>query len=225
MSADQSSPTFSERWQQRLLPLMRSALVLMALFFFVASLYQYQQLYRDVQQHAPSAVAQLDRLEQRLAPAQRDSLDYVRWKTMVTLEQDAMQMRYQQINASLLLRTWTRYTGFLVGMVLALVGAFFILGKLKEDQSQVSGEGGGFKFAVASSSPGIVLATLGTVLMAITLIVKFDFEVSDKPVYILPYGLASFAVPAPPPELKEGGALVPTPGPDDFPKPPQKSRP
>jgi len=224
MSAEQSSQSFSERWQLRLLSLMRSALVLMALFFFVASLYQYQQLYRDVQQHSPSAVAQLDRLEQRLAPAQRDSLDYVRWKTMVTLEQDAMQMRYQQINASLLLRTWTRYTGFLVGMVLALVGAFFILGKLKEDQSQVSGEGGGFKFAVASSSPGIVLATLGTVLMAITLIVKFDFEVSDKPVYILPYGLASFSAPASPPELKEGGALVPTPGPDDFPKPPQGPR-
>lgn len=227
MSVERTSPSFSERWQQRLLPLMRSALVLMALFFLAASLYQYQQLYRDVQQHAPSALAQLDRLEQRLAPAQRDSLDYVRWKTMVTLEQDAMQMRYQQINASLLLRTWTRYTGFLVGMVLALVGAFFILGKLKEDQSQVSGEGGGFKFAVASSSPGIVLATLGTVLMAITLIVKFDFEVSDKPVYILPYGLGGAAAPAlaPPPELKEGGALVPTPGPDDFPKPPKVTRP
>jgi hypothetical protein len=226
MSVDPPSNSFSDRWQRRLLPLMRSALVLMALFFFAASLYQYQQLYRDVQQHAPSALAQLDRLEQRLVPAQRDSLDYVRWKTMVTLEQDAMQMRYQQINASLLLRTWTRYTGFLVGMVLALVGAFFILGKLKEDNSQVSGESGGFKFAVASSSPGIVLATLGTALMAITLLVKFDFEVSDKPVYILPYGLSSLSAPAaPPPVITEGGNLAPTPGPDDFPKPPQVPRP
>lgn len=225
MSADPSSNSISDRWQRRLLPLMRSALVLMALFFFVASLYQYQQLYFDMQQHEPSALAQLDRLEQRLAPAQRDNLDYVRWRTMVTLEQDAMQMRYQQINATLLLRTWTRYTGFLVGMVITLVGAFFILGKLKEDQNQVSGEGGGFKFAVASSSPGIVLATLGTALMAITLLVKFDFEVSDKPVYILPYGVSSLSVTAsPPPEFMEGGHLAPTPGPNDFPQPPEVPR-
>ena len=214
----------TDPWQRRLLPLMRAALVLMALFFFVASLYQYQQLYSDLQQHAPSALAQLDRLEQRLPAAERGNLDYVRWRTMVALEQDAMQMRYQKVNASLLLRTWTRYTGFLVGMVLAMVGAFFILGKLREDQTQASGEGGGFKFTVASSSPGIVLATLGSALMAITLIVKFDFDISDKPIYILPHGVSGLTTPARPPEMKDGADLTPLPGGTDIPKPPGEAR-
>lgn len=167
---------------------MRSVLVLMAVFFFVASLFHYQQLYRDIQQSKSTALDKLERLEQQLTPEQRGNVDYVRWKTMVALEVDITQKRYQQINATLLLRTWTRYTGFLVGMVLALVGAFFILGRLKEDQSEVSGEGGGFKLALASNSPGIILATLGTMLMSITLAVKFDFEIRNKPVYVLPYG-------------------------------------
>jgi len=224
MPADAPLGPDTDRWQRRLLPLMRGALIGMALFFFVASLFQYQQLYRDVQRQSPQTLVQLERLEQHLPSAQRDTLAYLRWKTMVTLEQDAMQMRYQNINAVLLLRTWTRYTGFLVGMVLAFVGAFFILGKLKEDPTQASGEGGGFKFSVASSSPGIVLATLGTALMAMTLLVKFDFEVADKPVYILPYGLTLPSPPERPPELPDAPTLAPGPG-TDIPKPPAEVRP
>lgn len=203
---------------------MRGSLIGMALFFFAASLFQYQQLYRDVQQHSPQTLVQLERLEQRLSPAQFDNLAYLRWKTMVTLEQDAMQMRYQNVNAALLLRTWTRYMGFLVGMVLAFAGAFFILGKLKEDPTQASGEGGGFKFSVASSSPGIVLATLGTALMAMTLLVKFDFEVADKPIYILPYGLTVPTQAERPPELPDAPTLAPGTG-LDIPKPPMEARP
>jgi hypothetical protein len=224
MSSDSSFTPDSDSWQRRLLPLMRGALIGMALFFFAASLFQYQQLYRDVQQHAPQTLVQLERLEQRLLPEQRDTLAYVRWKTMITLEQDAMQLRYQNINAALLLRTWTRYMGFLVGMVLALVGAFFILGKLKEDATQASGEGGGFKFAVASSSPGIVLAMLGTALMAMTLLVKFDFEVGDKPVYILPYGVTGQTLTDKPPVLPYDSPSTPATG-SDIPKPPLEVQP
>lgn len=226
MSSDSSSPVPAdgERWQRRLLPLMRGALIGMALFFFVASLFQYQQLYRDVQQRAPQTLVQLERLEPRLPSAQRDTMDYLRWKVMITLEQDAMQLRYQNINATLLLRSWTRYMGFLVGMVLAFVGAFFILGKLKEDPTQASGEGGGFKFTIASSSPGIVLALLGTALMAMTLMVKFDFEVGDKPVYILPYGLVSQKPMTQPPELPNLSEPTPSGG-SDIPKPPVEAQP
>jgi hypothetical protein len=142
---------------------------------------------------------------------------------MVTLEQDAMQLRYRNVNAVLLLRTWTRNMGFLVGMVLALVGAFFILGKLKVDPTEVSGEGAGFKVAVASSSPGIVLALLGTALMAITLVVKFDFEVGDKPVYILPYGINGQTLIDKVPVLPYEGPVTGA-GPD-IPKPPAGSQP
>jgi hypothetical protein len=169
----------------------------------------------------------LEALEKTIPHAQRAHVDFLQWKTLVLLEQDAMNMRYQQINATLLLRTWTRYTGFLVGMVLALVGAFFILGRLREETSQLSGESGGFKFALVTSSPGVILAVLGTILMVVTLVVKFDFEVQDRPVYLplhlmkgQPRVTEASSLPAPA-DFTPGGEGRPI-GEDDIPKPPGK---
>ena len=147
---DLQSDVAGERWRNRLLPVMRGGLVVMAAFFFAASLVQYHLLYRDLRGMGPRTQVALEALENTIPQTQRTSVDFLQWKTLVLLEQDAMTMRYQQINATLLLRTWTRYTGFLVGMVLALVGAFFILGRLREETSQLSGESGGFKFALVT---------------------------------------------------------------------------
>ena len=173
----------AERWRLRMLPAMRGSLVAMALFFFLATLVQYHLLYQDLRQGATlqrDAVAMLDSLGQE----DKQPQSIVEWKTLVLLEQEVLRMRYQQINATLLLRTWTRQTGFLVGMVLAITGAFFILGRLKEEQSEVSGESAGMKVMLTTSSPGIVLAMLGTILMLVTLTVKFDYQVDDRPVYL-----------------------------------------
>ena len=222
---DLQSDVAGERWRNRLLPAMRGGLVVMAAFFFAASLVQYHLLYRDLRGMGPRTQVALEALENTIPQTQRTSVDFLQWKTLVLLEQDAMTMRYQQIKATLLLRTWTRYTGFLVGMVLALVGAFFILGRLREETSQLSGESGGFKFALVTSSPGVILAVLGTILMVVTLVVKFDFSVQDRPVY-LPLHLMKGqtrtvdTLPAPG-SFPPGGEGRPT-GEDDIPKPPGK---
>ncbi len=217
----------AERWRNRLLPVMRGGLVAMAVFFFAASLVQYHLLYRDLRGTGPRTQVALEALEKSIPQTQTTNVEYLQWKTLVFLEQDAMHMRYQQINATLLLRTWTRFTGFLVGMVLALVGAFFILGRLKEETSQLSGESGGVKFALVTSSPGVILAVLGTILMVVTLAVKFDFAVEDRPVY-LPLHLMKGQ-----PKITDASSL-PSPGhfpagekgrpigEDDIPKPPGK---
>jgi hypothetical protein len=218
-----------ERWRNRLLPVMRGGLVVMAAFFFAASLVQYHLLYRDLRGMGPKTQVALETLEKTIPQTQRTNVDFLQWKTLVLLEQDAMSMRYQQINATLLLRTWTRYTGFLVGMVLALVGAFFILGRLREETSQLSGESGGFKFALVTSSPGVILAVLGTILMVVTLVVKFDFAVQDRPVY-LPLHLMKGQVRAidasslPAPGAFPPGEKGQPVGEDDIPKPPGKGQ-
>jgi hypothetical protein len=239
---DRRQAVAAERWQRKMLPLMRSGLVTFAAVFFVASLVQYHLLYQDLRGGASSIQGTLDVLEKTLPESQRTQFGFVQWKTLVVLEQDVMRMRYQQVNATLLLRTWTRYTGFLVGMVLALVGAFFILGRLREEASQLSGESGGFKVMLTSSSPGIVLAVLGTILMVVTLAVKFDFEVNDRPVYLALYALSAksdgtldlrSALPgsptsgATPPSPQSSAAVKGAPplGPNDFPKPPAKAGP
>ena len=217
-----------ERWRNRLLPVMRGGLVVMAAFFFAVSLVQYHLLYRDLRGMGPRTQAALEVLEKNIPQTQRTNIDFLQWKTLVLLEQDAMTMRYQQINATLLLRTWTRNIGFLVGMVLAIVGAFFILGRLREETSQLSGESGGFKFALVTSSPGVILAVLGTILMIVTLVVKFDFAVQDRPVYLPPHLMKGQVKTVDVSSLPAPGSFPPSEigqpvGEDDIPKPPTVS--
>jgi hypothetical protein len=193
------------RWQRRLLPFLIGAISLMALFFFASSFYQLdrfgqaisyppdQRIERSLAdyEHGHAAVA-----SRAGTAARADDFEYLRWKTLVQLEQDTLDHRYAQVNATLLLRAWTRHLGFLTGMILALVGAIFILAKLREEETRLSGEGAGAKAALATTSPGIVLATLGTVLMVVTLTVNFEFTTTDRPVYL---GADGGTAPLPPP--------------------------
>jgi hypothetical protein len=206
----------SERWQLRLLPLMRAALVLMAVFFFVASLLQYRQVYRDIGVQPGSALQELAKQPDKAAPPGSEAY---RFRTLVALEQDVVALRYRQANAVLLLRTWTRYTGFLVGMVLALTGAFFILGRLREDSTHLVAEGGGAKLDLTTQSPGMLLAVLGTALMVVTVSVKFDSVMTDKPTYVAPWGLEHPGVGFK--EIPEETAKIISSSEDDRPLPPK----
>src|SRR5215471_3551722 len=104
--------------------------------------------------------------------------------SLLLLESDALDKRYHQASALLMSRIWTKHPSFLTGMVLALLGATFILGKLSEGTSNISGGGAGWKADISSASPGIILAFFGTVLLSISLVVQPPIEVEDKPVYI-----------------------------------------
>lgn len=214
---------WSERWQLRLLPLMRAALVLMALFFFAASFLQYQGIYRGISEQRKT---RFDAVPQRQGVQTALESEAARFHTMVALEQDIVALRYNQANAVLLLRMWTRYMGFLVGMVLALTGAFFILGRLREDSTHLAAESGSTKFDLTTQSPGIVLTILGTLLMFITIWVKLDVEMTDKPVYVAPWGLERVRVEqTPPKEIPQGAAGI-TPSSDEGrPVPPPVAEP
>jgi hypothetical protein len=173
------------RWQRRLLPFAIAAISLMAIFFFASSVIQLNRLGTAVSFQPSSQIEQaLIRFEEQAGASGATDQDYLRWKTLVLLEREALRHRYAQVNATLLLRAWTRHLGFLTGMILAFVGAVFILARLREEQTQISMEQAGFKNALATSSPGIVLAVLGTVLMIVTLTASFEFTTSDVPVYI-----------------------------------------
>ena len=171
------------RWQRKLLPFAIAAISLMGLFFFATSLIQVDRLGKAIA-YTPSAEVERALAAYERRPDAVPDLAYMQWKTRVLLERDALSHRYAQVNATLMLRAWTRHLGFLTGMILALVGAVFILAKLREGETTLSGEGAGAKAALATSSPGIVLAVLGTVLMVVTLTANFEFSTTDVPVYI-----------------------------------------
>jgi len=90
-------------------------------------------------------------------------------------------------------------------MILALVGAAFILGKIRESETRLD-VNGIWKFSIITASPGLVLALLGTILMITTIVTHFEIAVEDAPVYtgriVLSSTLPSKPLPIPNPELK-----------------------
>lgn len=109
-----------------------------------------------------------------------------------------MDKRYRQASALLMSRIWTRQLAFMTGMVLAFIGAVFILGKLSEARTDVSLGDDHWKTAISSSSPGLILAFFGTVLLGTALIVQPKIEVQDRPVYFMTMGLVRNTKPARP---------------------------
>ena len=67
-----------------------------------------------------------------------DKLHYATFKTQAILESHAIRQRYHQASIASMGRGYLIYLGFTTGMVLAMVGATFILGKLKESQSELA---------------------------------------------------------------------------------------
>lgn len=192
-------------WQRRLVPLMVGMVVFSAIFFAAVSFREFERVHATLAppQNAVAAVLEdygrlaPDTFEQRLAILDK--------RAALVTEQDAIARRYQQAHAIILARLWTRFTAFITGTLMALIGAAFVLGKLREDPSTVSGEGAGYRVSLASSSPGILLAAMGTVLMLAGLFSYFEVRTTDA----TPLRPAETNIPD---DTLEGAPLPPMPG-------------
>ena len=173
------------KWQKKLLPFMVIVLSLVMLFFFTATAFQLYYLHQRIEQTpALDLNLALGDLESNPAGASgEDKLQIGRWKTLSILEGNALQRRYHQANVLLMSRIWTGYLGFVTGMILALVGATFILGKLRESESKADAGSAGWKFSVTTTSPGVILALLGTTLMITTIMGHYEIKVNDGQLY------------------------------------------
>jgi hypothetical protein len=174
-------------WQRRLLPVMIVVLIGLAVFFCVSTLYQLrfiqQQVLRPPVAAADSALAR--NADRMLAASDEVTLSGLSWSTLATMEANVIARRYHLAHITLASRLWARYLGFITGMILALVGAAFILGKMREARSKLDLEGpAGGKIAIASSSPGLIMATLGTALMLATIVTNPEIKVKDAAVYL-----------------------------------------
>ena len=88
-------------------------------------------------------------------------------------------------------RIYIKYLGFFTGMILAIVGAVFIISKLKEDVTELEGTiQEKTKFRLLSSSPGIIFGLLGTALMMTTILTHSEISVKDMPLYLNTYNIS-----------------------------------
>jgi hypothetical protein len=161
---------------------MTVMLIVLAAITIVSNLYEV----RVVQKHIEAA-RELD-----LTPFWKgvessgnlDSFAFARWRTIAALENQAMENRYHQASAIVMSRLYLIFLGFATGVMLALVGATFILGKLNEAESHIVGEGAGWRVSLQTASPGLVLATLGTVLIVWTIWARAEVNLTDSALYL-----------------------------------------
>jgi len=182
--AVQRTPEDVLKWQRKLLPFMSRFLVSLAIGFFLLTLYNGYEMRSFIKGSGSSTLR--ERIEATLPP--RPTGAAVVEQSLLMLEAEAMERRYQQASALLLSRIWTRQLTFMTGMVLAFMGAVFILGKLSETRSDANLGTEQVKAAISSSSPGLIMVFFGTVLIALTILVQPNIEVQDRPIY---FGMVS----------------------------------
>jgi hypothetical protein len=170
-------------WQRSLLPIMVGVLGVLGAFFIVESVLQVRrvQAYIAQEQTAPPLQMLADTLP---ANATASQLEARRFRVMTSLEIFALNRRYHQTNLLLMSRVWTRYMGFVTGMTLALVGAVFVLGKLREPGTRIDADRQGVgRVAFESASPGLFLAFFGLVLMIASMVIQVSVDIKDAPVF------------------------------------------
>lgn len=171
-------------WQERLRPVMVAVLGALTAFFIVIGYLQFALLDRVLDsgpQLDVAAFMQDTELREGMTPA--DRLEAVRWKQLAMLEAHLQQQQYHQGKLYVVVRIWMRFLGFVVGMTMALLGAAFILGKLREEATNIELKSADIRLSLLSTSPGIILAVLGTALMAIAMLASADINVSHNAVY------------------------------------------
>ncbi len=155
-------------------------------FFFLASLAQLIYLQRQIGRESPItlSVEALGAQPGASAPA-AERLAVSPFRAAAEMEVQLVARRYRQATILLMARVWTSYLGFATGMILALVGAAFILGKLRDPVTELGLKASGTDWALKTASPGIVMAVLGTALMLATLITHHRIDVTDRAVYLI----------------------------------------
>lgn len=193
-------------WQRSLLPLMAGLLVVLAAFFFAASLYLVIDIKARIE--SPPEVPRVE-LMRVLESGRGDASEMA----LIMLEENAIARRYHQANISLMARLWTRYLGFITGMILSFVGAAFILGKMRETRTELSAEGTFGKLGLSTTSPGLLMVAMGTILMMTTILHHPRIDLNDAPVFL---SGAVTTAPAPalsPPLPWNDPSMVTVPGP------------
>jgi hypothetical protein len=173
-------------WQNKLLPLMKRMIIYLTLFFFIASFGQL--IYLQVSINTAPAIninQPLSLLQSVNNINQEEKQSVAKLEAIILLESNTMERRHHQANVLLMSSIWVRYLGFVTGMILAMIGAIFILGKLEQNEvSEIAGKTVQGEVSIKSASPGIILVVLGAALMIITIVMQDTIQVNDSPVYL-----------------------------------------
>ncbi len=174
----------TSKWQRMVLPIMGGVLIVSMIFFFPASYLQLRYLLTSIP-NASGIDLGMDALGPVPAAGSFEQYQVARQQEILArMEAFLIERRYHGAELWLMSTIWLRYLGFVTGMILALVGASFILGKLQEASDLDTSGPGGWKLTFKSTSPGLVLALLGAVLMLGVILDRDNQSIKDGSIYL-----------------------------------------
>jgi hypothetical protein len=189
------------KWQNKLLPWLIAAPSVLVLIFLYLATKQVNQFNEAINvKETPFAEKLLETKDSTIQKRLKSDIEYLKWTTLVKMEEEGVSKRYRQGGLLLLSRIFIKYLGFLTGMIIAIVGAVFIIGKLSEDESKIEGSAGEkIKLSIASSSPGIIFGILGTVLMVSCIWQHNEVAIQEQPMFLNPATISAVKTTAPKP--------------------------
>ncbi len=186
-SPRQSQPSDLElaRWRRTLLPTMQVMLVSLTIFFFAATFWQLYYLQNNIFEGTKTLEETIpDLLTDEYQMTSQERLNAVHLQALIKLESYVLRQRYHHANVLLMSGVWVRYLGFVTGMILALVGATFVMGRLETPPSEVKGSISELQWQLQSSSPGLIMVVLGVLLMLATVVMQHSFSVKDNSIFL-----------------------------------------
>lgn len=106
----------------------------------------------------------------------------------IALEADALAQRTEHVRGAIALRGVMRFTSIMIGAVVAIVGAVFVLARVTADRNAeiASVAGGGNTLTLNTSFPGVILVLLGAILIAIPNVIPQRIDWNDANLYLDP---------------------------------------
>ena len=170
---------------ERMVPLMAATLIVLGAFFFAASLWQLINLNQAAQNAPGLEIGQIEPYLENLAGATTlEQQQAIQRALLTSLELDVTTRRHYYSRVFLQASMWVKYLGFVTGMILAVVGSVFVLGRLRAPETEIDAEVASMTYRIKSASPGIILAVLGVALMISTMAIRHTAYLNDGSVYI-----------------------------------------
>ncbi|TDW96110.1 hypothetical protein [Dinghuibacter silviterrae] len=169
----------ASNWQTKLLPF-----ILIAYFAFAAAyvVFFYSEI-RDIAMPAVHDQPSL-RLDTNLVRSEATRKEMLMWKDRVALEEGVVHHRYALMQTLVTARLKIVAFAFALGSICVLIGAFFVLARISEPASEVGLGTEVMKARLRSSSPGLFLAFLGTVIIVISMLVKGNLAMNEEAEYV-----------------------------------------
>jgi hypothetical protein len=107
-------------------------------------------------------------------------LDHINTEEIKILE--AAKMRYEFAGKVLISNSTRINLSFLIGSVMCLLGTLLVIRKARMDSFEASGSDNSknLLFSIKTTSPGIVLAILGTVILICSIAIKDEYYITDN---------------------------------------------